>query len=95
MQSWRDTIEKLGSGKRLVIGGKSLGGRIASMIADETGVRGLVCLGYPFHPPGKPEQTRFFDAWAVPLRLKLREFPVFFLLNREFFARRVVRSRLH
>jgi len=58
MQSWRDTIEKLGGGKRLVIGGKSLGGRIASMIADETGVRGLVCLGYPFHPPGKPEQTR-------------------------------------
>ena len=58
MQSWRDTIEKLGGGKRLVIGGKSLGGRIASMVADETGVRGLVCLGYPFHPPGKPEQTR-------------------------------------
>lgn len=58
MQSWRDTIEKLGGGTRLVIGGKSLGGRIASMIVDETGVRGLVCLGYPFHPPGKPEQTR-------------------------------------
>jgi predicted alpha/beta-hydrolase family hydrolase len=58
MQSWRDTIEKLGGGKRLAIGGKSLGGRIASMVADETGVRGLVCLGYPFHPPGKPEQTR-------------------------------------
>jgi predicted alpha/beta-hydrolase family hydrolase len=58
MQSWRDTIEKLGGGERLVIGGKSLGGRIASMIADEAGVHGLVCLGYPFHPPGKPEQTR-------------------------------------
>ena len=58
MQSWRDTIEKLGGGKQLVIGGKSLGGRIASMVADETGVRGLICLGYPFHPPGKPEQTR-------------------------------------
>jgi predicted alpha/beta-hydrolase family hydrolase len=58
MQSWRDTIEKLGGGTRLVIGGKSLGGRIASMIVDETGVRGLICLGYPFHPPGKPEQTR-------------------------------------
>jgi predicted alpha/beta-hydrolase family hydrolase len=58
MQSWRLAIEKLGGGARLVIGGKSLGGRIASMIADETGVRGLVCLGYPFHPPGKPDQTR-------------------------------------
>jgi uncharacterized protein len=35
-----------------------MGGRIASMVADEAGARGLVCLGYPFHPPGKPEQTR-------------------------------------
>ncbi|MGO9453228.1 MAG: alpha/beta fold hydrolase [Candidatus Binataceae bacterium] len=58
MQSWRDTIEKLGGGDRLVIGGKSLGGRIASMVADEAGVRGLVCLGYPFHPPGNPAKTR-------------------------------------
>jgi predicted alpha/beta-hydrolase family hydrolase len=58
MQSSRDTIEKLGGGEHLVIGGKSLGGRIASMVADECGVRGLVCLGYPFHPPGKPAQTR-------------------------------------
>jgi len=58
MQSWRDTIEKLGGGDRLVIGGKSLGGRIASMVADEAGARGLVCLGYPFHPPGNAEKTR-------------------------------------
>ncbi|MFT5486908.1 MAG: putative alpha/beta-hydrolase family hydrolase [Paracoccaceae bacterium] len=35
-----------------------MGGRIASMIADEAGVAGLVCLGYPFHPPGKPEKLR-------------------------------------
>jgi len=39
-------------GSRLWIGGKSMGGRIASMIADQAGVRGLVCLGYPFRPPG-------------------------------------------
>jgi uncharacterized protein len=58
MGAWRDAIGKLGGGKRLIIGGKSLGGRIASMIADEAGVRGLVCLGYPFHPTGKPERTR-------------------------------------
>jgi predicted alpha/beta-hydrolase family hydrolase len=58
MQSWRDTIERLGGGAQLVIGGKSLGGRIASMVADAAMVRGLVCLGYPFHPPGKPAQTR-------------------------------------
>ncbi|QVL51325.1 MAG: dienelactone hydrolase family protein [Thiocapsa sp.] len=46
------------AGKRLLIGGKSMGGRIASLIADEAGVDGLVCLGYPFHPPGRPERTR-------------------------------------
>jgi hypothetical protein len=45
-----------------VIGGKSLGGRVASLVADELHARreiaGLVCLGYPFHPPGKPDQLR-------------------------------------
>lgn len=40
--------------KNLIIGGKSVGGRIASMVADEHGVAGVVCLGYPFHPPKKP-----------------------------------------
>lgn len=44
--------------ENLIIGGKSMGGRIASMVADEAGVAGLVCLGYPFHPPGKPEKLR-------------------------------------
>jgi hypothetical protein len=57
-QTWQAVIEKLGGGPGLVIGGKSLGGRIASMIADEVGARGLVCLGYPFHPPGKRAQLR-------------------------------------
>jgi predicted alpha/beta-hydrolase family hydrolase len=58
IQSWRDTIAGLGNAERMVIGGKSLGGRIASMVADEAGVLGLVCLGYPFHPPGQPARTR-------------------------------------
>jgi predicted alpha/beta-hydrolase family hydrolase len=47
---------------RLVIGGKSMGGRVASMVADELHagglVAGLLCLGYPFHPPGRPGQLR-------------------------------------
>jgi predicted alpha/beta-hydrolase family hydrolase len=57
-QAWLDVIEKLGGGVKLVIGGKSMGGRIASMVADESGARGLLCLGYPFHPPGRPTQLR-------------------------------------
>jgi predicted alpha/beta-hydrolase family hydrolase len=45
---------------RLVIGGKSMGGRIASQVAaaDGKGVSGLVFLGYPLHPPGKPDKLR-------------------------------------
>jgi predicted alpha/beta-hydrolase family hydrolase len=58
LQAWRDAVEALGGGDRVVIGGKSMGGRMASLVADELGVRGLVCLGYPFHPPGKPESLR-------------------------------------
>jgi predicted alpha/beta-hydrolase family hydrolase len=42
----------------LIIGGKSMGGRVASMIADEQRAAGLLCLGYPFHPVGKPAQLR-------------------------------------
>jgi uncharacterized protein len=58
LDAWRDVIADLGGGARVVIGGKSMGGRIASMVADECEVRGLVCLGYPFHPPGKPVAAR-------------------------------------
>jgi predicted alpha/beta-hydrolase family hydrolase len=35
-----------------------MGGRMASLVADRLGVAGLICLGYPFHPPGRPERTR-------------------------------------
>ncbi len=59
---YKSAVEKLGAKGPLVIGGKSMGGRVASMLVDElfaTGkVAGLLCLGYPFHPPGKPEQLR-------------------------------------
>jgi len=58
LESWRAAIAALGEPDRLVIGGKSMGGRMASLIADESGVAGLLCLGYPFHPPGKPEKLR-------------------------------------
>ncbi len=57
LDTWTSVIDELGA-DNLVIGGKSMGGRIASMVADDAGVKGLVCLGYPFHPPGKPEKLR-------------------------------------
>jgi len=55
---WIEVIGRVGGAERIVIGGKSLGGRMASMIADEVTPRGLVCLGYPFHPPGRPDRLR-------------------------------------
>ena len=57
LDTWRRVVAEIGQ-ERPVIGGKSLGGRMASMFADEAGVRGLVCLGYPFHPPGRPDRLR-------------------------------------
>jgi uncharacterized protein len=58
LDAWRRVVAEIGHPERLVIGGKSMGGRIASMVADELGVAGLVCLGYPFHPAGRPDSLR-------------------------------------
>jgi hypothetical protein len=68
VHAWRDVIDTLGGAQALVLGGKSLGGRIASLIADEVGAKGLVCLGYPFHPPGRPRvlRTRHLERLVTP-----------------------------
>lgn len=63
MPEYFAAVEALGAvSGPLFIGGKSMGGRVASMVADELfaagRIAGLVCLGYPFHPPGKPAQLR-------------------------------------
>lgn len=58
LDCWRYVVSELGSAEHLVIGGKSMGGRIASMVADELQVAGLLVYGYPFHPPGRPDRLR-------------------------------------
>ncbi|MGB5373075.1 MAG: alpha/beta family hydrolase [Polyangiales bacterium] len=55
---FKEALGLVGPPADVVIGGKSMGGRIASIIADEVGAAGLLCLGYPFHPAGKPERLR-------------------------------------
>lgn len=59
---YRAAVAAVPKGAPLMIGGKSMGGRVASLLADELRaqgqIAGLVCLGYPFHPPKKPEQLR-------------------------------------
>ena len=57
LDTWRAVIAQFGA-ERLVVGGKSMGGRMASMIADECGVRGLLCLGYPFYGAGRKDKPR-------------------------------------
>lgn len=60
LDEYRAVLAEVGG--RPVIGGRSMGGRVASMIADELfrsdGVAGLACLSYPWHPPEKPDQPR-------------------------------------
>ena len=62
-QSFRDAVaaaRKWSKADRLFIGGKSMGGRIATHLAAQglDDLSGVVCFGYPLHPPGKPEQLR-------------------------------------
>ncbi|MEO6593904.1 MAG: alpha/beta fold hydrolase [Planctomycetota bacterium] len=56
-ESMRDVVREHAVAP-IVLAGKSMGGRIATTIADELGVAGVVVFGYPFHPPRKPEQLR-------------------------------------
>ncbi|ADV87365.1 alpha/beta fold hydrolase [Vibrio vulnificus] len=42
----------------VIIGGKSMGGRMASLLSEHPLVKGIACLGFPFHPPGKPEKFK-------------------------------------
>ncbi len=66
---FRAAVADLAATGRLVIGGKSMGGRVASMVADgllaEGRIAGLLCLGYPFHPPEKPAQLRTAHLMAL------------------------------
>jgi predicted alpha/beta-hydrolase family hydrolase len=58
LDSFRNVVAAHGGGPAVFIGGKSMGGRMATMVADELHVRGVVCFGYPFHPPGQPAKLR-------------------------------------
>lgn len=67
---WRATVEVFrGRGSRLLVGGRSMGGRIASQIVSAgTLVDAVALFAYPLHPPGNPLKTRdeHFPAIKVP-----------------------------
>lgn len=54
LDAWRSVVDAAGIGP-IAIGGKSMGGRMAAMVADEVQASALICLRYPFHPLGKPD----------------------------------------
>lgn len=60
LECWRQVYAQVRAevAGKLAIGGKSMGGRMASLLADELGADALVCLGYPFYAAGKPEKPR-------------------------------------
>lgn len=60
LQEWRAVYRAVRqqTAGRLAVGGKSMGGRMASLLADELEADALVCLGYPFHAAGKPDKPR-------------------------------------
>ncbi|MFA0162753.1 alpha/beta fold hydrolase [Vibrio splendidus] len=57
LEAYQDIIE-LCDADKLVIGGKSMGGRMASHLSEVDKVAAMACLGFPFHPPGKPEKYK-------------------------------------
>ncbi|HLF77445.1 MAG TPA: alpha/beta family hydrolase [Dehalococcoidia bacterium] len=65
--TWRAVAEQgLAASPRVVIGGRSMGGRIASqVVAQKLPVAGLALFAYPLHPPGRPEQRRDAHLSAV------------------------------
>ncbi|MFH4857086.1 alpha/beta fold hydrolase [Vibrio diabolicus] len=57
LEAYEEVIAHLTS-QPIVIGGKSMGGRMSSLLAENELVAGIACLGFPFHPPGKPEKFK-------------------------------------
>lgn len=70
LDCWREVYTRVRPcvAGRLAIGGKSMGGRMASLVADELKVDALVCLGYPFYAVGKPEKPRVAHLAALHTR---------------------------
>src|ERR671931_108731 len=58
-------VEHLAFGPPLLVGGRSLGARVACRTAAETGAVAVLCLAFPLHPPGRPDRSRLAELEAV------------------------------
>ena len=63
--AWLAVVEHLAFDVPLVVGGRSLGARVACRTAAEAGAVAVLCLAFPLHPPGRPEKSRLAELEAV------------------------------
>lgn len=64
-EAWIDVIASLDSGLPLIVGGRSLGARVACRTAAAVGAIAVLCLAFPLHPPGRPDSSRQHELDAV------------------------------
>ena len=67
LNCFQQVINQLGGPESCVVAGKSMGGRMASMLARQLPVAGLICYGYPFHAPGKTDAPRIDHLTALEI----------------------------
>jgi predicted alpha/beta-hydrolase family hydrolase len=63
--AWIAVVQHLAFEVPLVVGGRSLGARVACRTATETGAIAVLCLAFPLHPPGRPDRSRLSELEAV------------------------------
>ena len=63
--AWVAVAEHLAFDVPLVVGGRSLGARVACRTASATGAIAVLCLAFPLHPPGRPDKSRLSELEAV------------------------------
>jgi uncharacterized protein len=63
--AWSTVVAHLDFELPLVVGGRSLGARVACRTAAETGAIAVLCLAFPLHPPGRPDKSRLAELEAV------------------------------
>jgi uncharacterized protein len=67
-EAWVAVVSQLFEGLPFIVGGRSLGARVACRTAEDVGAVAVLCLAFPVHPPGRPEKSRLaeLDAVKVP-----------------------------
>jgi uncharacterized protein len=70
-EAWSAVVEQLSGGELrglpIIVGGRSAGARVACRTATDSGAIAVLCLAFPLHPPGRPEETRQPELDAVPV----------------------------